>query len=212
MKTFCHERWSKLWQSAGVATEPLGWFDQLSKRYAEPQRHYHNVQHINECLREFDSARHLIAQPLAVEMAIWFHDAIYDPRAPDNEERSADLAKQCLSAAGIDRLIEPVSKLILATKHHVTDSSDGTVLLDIDLSILGQPEERFFEYEKQIRREYEWVPEETFGIKRAEILQNFLNRPRLYTTDLFFSKYERQARLNLEKSIRILGNVTDGAP
>jgi predicted metal-dependent HD superfamily phosphohydrolase len=109
-----------------------------------------------------------------------------------------------LSEAGASKFIEPISNLILATKKHVTTDKDGAVSLDIDLSILGQSEERFSEYEKQIRLEYEWVPEEIFRSKRCEILQNFLNRERLFTTDLFFSKYERQARLNLDRSLSTL--------
>jgi predicted metal-dependent HD superfamily phosphohydrolase len=174
--------------------------------YAEQHRHYHNARHIGECLKEFDSVRELAGQPLAVELAIWFHDAIYDPHASDNEERSAGLAGQFLSSAGLGRQFqEPVARLVLATKQH--DGSlhpDAPLLVDVDLSILGQPPERFWQYENQIRAEYEWVPNEVFATRRAEILEQFLARKRIYSTDNFFRKYEAQARMNLRASVENL--------
>jgi predicted metal-dependent HD superfamily phosphohydrolase len=182
------------------------WFGRLQKCYSESHRHYHNASHIVECLREFDSSRHLTRQPIAVELAIWFHDAIYDPRAADNEERSAELARQCILEAGGDVVLRDcVARLVLATKHH--DSSldpDAPLMVDIDLSILGQSADRFWEYERQIREEYYWVPREVFGVKRAEILERFLARERIYRLEWFFEKYERQARKNLGESLRRL--------
>jgi len=79
-------------------------------------------------------------------------------------------------------------------------------MVDIDLSIFGQVAERFWNYERQIRREYEWVPEDIFATKRAEILEKFLSRPRIFSTEIFFSKYEAQARSNLKESVARLRN------
>jgi predicted metal-dependent HD superfamily phosphohydrolase len=200
------ERWARLWQFARLTGELFRWHDRLVALYSERHRHYHNVCHLNECLREFDSARHLAEQPVAVELAIWFHDAIYDSHAHDNEERSADLAEECLrNAQASEELIHQVSHLVVATKHNAVPADrDLQLLVDVDLSILGQAEARFQEYESQIRQEYSWVPPELFAKKRAEILDTFLQRPRLYTTDWFFIKYEKQARVNLEKSLAAL--------
>jgi predicted metal-dependent HD superfamily phosphohydrolase len=186
--------------------EPLSVFQELVSLYSQPHRHYHNLRHIAECLAEFDSARHLAGQPTAVELAIWFHDAIYDTHAPDNEERSAALARQCLADAAVNaKSRESVTTLILATKtHNASMHPDAGLLVDVDLSILGQPEPRFLEYEAQIRREYEWVPESMFVAKRAEILERFLARERLYATDRFFSRYEHTARANLKGSLKRL--------
>lgn len=139
-------------------------------------------------------------------MALWFHDAVYDPKAPDNEEQSAALARQCLLTAGTSAaLTETVVQLVMATKDHdVHAGPDAGLMVDIDLSILGREEARFFEYEEQIRKEYGWVPETVFAPKRAEILEGFLSRDPIYVTEWFRNKYERQARKNLAVSIGCL--------
>jgi predicted metal-dependent HD superfamily phosphohydrolase len=200
------DRWTRLWREIAAKGDPLSIYQDLVSLYSQPQRHYHNLRHVAECLTEFDSARRLAQQPAAVELAIWFHDAIYDTRAQDNEQKSAELAKRRIAEAGEDpHLCRSVGTLIMATKTH--DSSlhpDAPLLVDVDLSILGQPDARFRQYEAQIRREYEWVAEATFAARRAEILEQFLARERIYTIAPFFAKYERQARTNLRNSIRRL--------
>jgi predicted metal-dependent HD superfamily phosphohydrolase len=200
------ERWLTLCQALGASTAGAGWYERLTDAYAAPQRYYHNQQHIAECLQEFDQVRHLAQQSSRLEMAIWFHDAVYDPRAPDNEEQSAALAKQCLLAAGTsDPLAKTVVQLVMATKHHdVNAGADARLMVDIDLSILGRDEARFFEYEEQSRKEYAWVSETVFAPKRAEILEGFLSRDPIYATDWFRNKYEGQARKNLAASIGCL--------
>jgi len=200
------DRWLALLHTAGATRAASDWYDRLTKAYGEPHRHYHNHQHIAECLAEFDQARHLAKEPVAVELALWFHDAVYDPKAGDNEERSAGLAIQCLTECGITGLLtDTVARLVMATKNHeVGNDADAAVMMDVDLSILGREEKRFMEFEEQIRREYAWVPAAVFGPKRAEILQRFLARERIFAADWFRDKYEQQARRNLEASINRL--------
>lgn len=200
------DRWARLWRQVSATGDPEPSYRELVSLYSQLHRHYHNLRHIAECLTEFDSARHLTNQPVAVELAIWFHDAIYDTRAQDNEECSAELARRRIAGAGgSDELCEAVAALVLATKtHEPSVHPDAPLIVDVDLSILGQPEVRFQEYEAQIHREYHWVPEETFAAKRTEILKRFLARDRIYATDHFFAKYERLARTNLQSSIRAL--------
>ena len=198
------KRWNEL--CLGATNEAARWYDRLRELYSEPHRHYHNSQHIVDCLNEFDSARNVAHEPLAVELAIWFHDAIYNPRAADNEERSAELAAQFIRKTGVAKDFQPaVIQLVLATKHHDgTLHRDAALMVDIDLSIFGKAAERFWKYEEQIRGEYEWVPENIFATKRAEILERFLLRERIFGTKFFFLKYETQARINLAESIRRL--------
>ena len=200
------ERWTKLWREIGAEDDGLAVYEELVSYYSEPHRVYHNLNHIAECLNEFDTARNSAQQPLPVELAIWFHDAIYDTRAANNEEKSAELAqKRIADAKAGGKLCASVFALVMATKAH--DSSlhaDAPLLVDIDLSILGKPEDRFWEYESQIRHEYDWVPEAIFAAKRAEILERFLGRERIYSTKQFVDRYEKQARANLQASIKKL--------
>jgi predicted metal-dependent HD superfamily phosphohydrolase len=200
------ERWSRLWQAAIGKDAPLEYYRQLVEMYSEPHRHYHNLCHISDCLDWFDRFASLAREPLVIELAIWFHDAIYDTRAANNEERSAELACDWLGKVGAEPvMLDSVARLVMATKSH--DSSkhpDAPLLVDVDLSILGQPEARFWEYENQIRQEYGWVPADVFCAKRSEILKGFLSRKRLYQTGAFFQKLETQARDNLTASIHRL--------
>jgi predicted metal-dependent HD superfamily phosphohydrolase len=206
MSSFSYERWSWLWREAAGRGDGRAWFDLLSAGYAEPNRYYHNARHIVECLDEFDAARRFAKQPIAVEFAVWFHDAIYNTLAPDNEEQSAALAERCLEDARVSKDLRlAVRDLVLATKTH--DGSmhpDAPLLVDVDLSILGKDEARFVEYEEEIRQEYAAVPEALFAQKRADILEDFLVRESIYSTDMFVKKFEKQARANLRASIKRL--------
>ena len=197
------DRWSRLCEAVGALCDADACFDRLIAAYSEPHRRYHNLRHIAECQQEFDAVRDRISSPDSIELAIWFHDAIYDTKVSDNEEKSAEWSREFLSGAGVNKsIVEQVSNLVLATKHHDIRLDPGApALVDIDLSILGQPQKRFWEYEAQIRAEYAWVDAATFSQKRAEILETFLTRKRIYATDWFFDRYEQQARQNLQASI-----------
>ena len=202
------ERWEKLWCAAAKEIPPQKYFDQLVAMYSEPHRRYHNQHHIADCLIEFDRAKTSAVNPMAVELAIWFHDAVYDPRAVDNEERSAELATLWLNKFNADTaLTDAVGRLVLTTKHHDGSThGDAPLLVDVDLSILGQSPERFWTYEQQIREEYAWVDKSVFTSKRAEILERFLTRERIYQTDFFCQRLEAQARENLSASVKRLSN------
>jgi predicted metal-dependent HD superfamily phosphohydrolase len=199
-------KWLEFWRRMGMKSDPEPYYAELVGRYAAPQRAYHNLTHILECLEEFAPARPLTNDPVAVEAAIWYHDAVYDPRAKDNEEQSAALAEKTGVATGWPEAFrQRVKNLILATKKHDASlDEDAPVLVDVDLSILGRERERFDEYEMQIRKEYDWVPDEAFAAGRTTVLQIFLGRPRIYNTDLFRDKYEAQARDNLRRSLACL--------
>lgn len=197
------DRWAALWKRIGASGDPSPWYERLVAAYSEPHRHYHNQQHIAECLTMLDGAPPPADGREAVEMALWFHDAVYDPHAADNEERSAALATRCLEEACVPAgFAETVYRLVMATKtHEVGCDATAALVVDVDLSILGQPVERFLEYEAQIRQEYAWVPSILFRSKRARILSRFLARERIFVTDWFHQKFEAQARRNLELSI-----------
>jgi predicted metal-dependent HD superfamily phosphohydrolase len=203
------DRWQSTWVALGVAVTPalLEGYKSILARYSEPHRRYHTVRHLDECFAKLAEIRSQAERPAEVEVALWFHDAIYEKRASDNEARSAELAAREVRAAGgaVDAA-QRIAELVLATAHAaVPQSVDARVLVDVDLSILAAPPERFDEYEDQVREEYAWVPELVFRRERRKILSGFLARPAIFTTPLFFETYERQARANLGRSIERLG-------
>jgi len=197
------DKWAALWKAAGANGNCESWHSRLVTLYSEPHRHYHNLQHLEECLTELNSTRHLAREPSSVEFALWFHDAVYDTQAKDNEERSAALARDCLTQVGLSATFgNHVTDLIMATKHSATPADpDSALVTDIDLSILGREANRFQQYEAQIRNEYAWVPLEAFAAGRGKILEQFLSRPRIYFHQTFFIKYENQARANIQGSL-----------
>ncbi len=211
------ERFAGLWKRINAQGDAILTFDTLQRVYSQPDRFYHNLNHIRNCLIELDSARNLVESPDLIEFAIWYHDAIYNTRAKDNEEKSAQLAyNTCLQSKISEWFTTQVSELILATKHNsISLSANAKLLVDIDLSILGKGAEEFDEYERNIRREYNWVSEEEFRQGRSQILKMFLTRAdqnNLYLTPFFREKYENQAIINLRRSIeKILSHSTENS-
>ena len=181
-------------------------FKTIVDSYSETHRAYHTLKHIVDCIKEFQDMPYISEHPNEIEMALWFHDIIYDTRAKDNEEKSAKLAYDVA-----ERMVMPeffnkrVYDLILTTKHReIPNDTDSQVLVDIDLSILGKPKKEFNDYELNIRKEYLWVPEEQYKLGRSTILKNFLERTRIYSTDYFYKKYENKARENIQGSLNAL--------
>jgi predicted metal-dependent HD superfamily phosphohydrolase len=200
-------RWRETWKGLGVPQPDEELFGEVMQRYTEPHRHYHTTQHLDECFGKLDEARDVAERLGEVELALWFHDAVYEVRGSDNEEQSAKWAQSVVAAARLQNVVgERVRDLILATKHNASPrTNDAGLLVDVDLAILGAPPDRFDEYERQVREEYSWVPGFLFRRKRREILEAFQQRPTLYSIDYFRSKYEAAARANLARSIHQLG-------
>ena len=197
------QSWSRAWRGIGASGTGAGTCSALRAAYAEPHRHYHTMQHLVECLATFDEVADLAESPHAVELAIWFHDAIYAPGRSGNEERSAELAQRELESSGVDaQAARHVHDLVLATRHDALPvSRDEKVLVDIDLSILGADELRFSEYECQVREEYVFVPGWLFRRKRRAILQSFIERDFIYSTPYFIETLEARARANLRRAL-----------
>ncbi len=192
--------------SLGVL-DPGEIFDALHAEYTGQGRHYHSDTHVAECLRHLERLRHLALQPEEIEVAIWFHDAIYDTRKNDNEEQSAAWAVRYLDDAGVNPdVVSRVENMILCTKTHVADTEDAELMLDIDLGILGTTQEIFESYDEAIRREYHWVPEADYRKGRTAVLASFLERDTIYKTEVFLDEYEKQARENLQRKISTLSS------
>ncbi len=200
------QRWLRFWKNLEAEGSPEPVYGLLSDLYSERQRSYHTLDHVSHCLDELEDARHLAKHPNEVEMALWFHDAIYDPKGRDNEVRSAELCRQVVKEAGLPEAFgRRAQDLVLATQHHgAPDGADARLLVDIDLSILGQPRDAFDNYQTNIRKEYHFVPWPEYRPARSAILRRFLDRPSIYSTEFFRQKYESRARVNLERSLGYL--------
>jgi len=198
--------WNRCFADLGLPAPQGDEFVSLTAHYSEPHRAYHTMQHIEECLGEFDRSWNLARSPGLVGVALFYHDAIYDTHAHDNEEKSAALACRVLESVGAPTAVtDNLREQILVTRHAagpITD--DQKLVVDIDLSILGAAEPRFDEYERQVREEYSWVEEPFFRMVRAKILQDFLARPFIYNTTAYGDRLESKARANLACSITAL--------
>lgn len=195
--------WHRVWSGLGATGDENGERERLLARYSEPSRRYHTVQHLGECIATFQTVAAIAQRPAEVEAGLWFHDAVYELRRTDNEVRSAQLAVGILADAGVaSEVSSRVAAWILATEHATAPiEPDARLLVDIDLSILGAPESRLAEYERQIRDEYSFVPEAVFHDRRRVILRAFLARPRIYYTTHFHDRLEQRARVNLSRSL-----------
>lgn len=194
--------WKLAWADMGL-TAPARLFDALVGAWSEPWRHYHALQHLGECLDALARERTHAQRPGEVALALFFHDAVYELQAGDNEARSADWADRALTDARVPAdAVARVHALIMATCHDAAPTEpDAQLLVDIDLAILGAPPARFAEYEAQIRREYAHVPPEVFEPRRKRILGTFLARDPIYQTPGLHARCEAQARLNLAGAI-----------
>jgi predicted metal-dependent HD superfamily phosphohydrolase len=181
---------------------------ELVSAYTAPDRHYHDLRHIEALLGLADACAGAIMDRDAVEAAIWFHDAVYDTRRGDNEERSAALAMARLAGSTDDGRIARIAAMIRATAdHRVPDFSDAgaaqdcALFLDMDLAILGASPADFDAYEAAVCREYDWVTEPQWRAGRREVLAGFLARPAIYATAQFRASHEAAARRNLAHAI-----------
>ena len=177
----------------------------LVARYDEPHRRYHTLEHVGEVLAVV--AR--LGALEAVELAAWFHDAVYDPRAGagESERASAELATDTLVSLRAPRdLIDEVARLVELTAGHQPDARDvnGKALADADLAILGASAERYERYRLAVREEYAHVPADAWRTGRADVLQGFLERPRLFHDDGLHAEIDARARTNLRRELDLL--------
>lgn len=200
--------WAALVGPYGVKElEAASAFAEIAAAYSGPGRFYHTLKHIWHVLETIRGLQSMSQAWPAVQFAAWFHDVIYDSRAKDNEEKSAEYAQALLQRFGLPaEVINTTTRLILCTKAHRAELGDidAQILLDADLAILGSDPASYQKYTQAIRQEYAWVPEPEYRTGRSAVLQNFLQRDRLYFTEQMFEALEAQARQNLEAEIKSL--------
>jgi predicted metal-dependent HD superfamily phosphohydrolase len=188
---------------------------ELVKCYTASDRYYHDLRHVEALLALMREHLASLADPVAVEAAIWFHDAIYDTHRNDNEQRSADLARERLAPLASSEQVDRIAAMILATAHHALpgglserEGGDCALFLDMDLAILGAAASEFAAYEQAVRREYGWVPEPMWIAGRRRVLESFLARPSIYARPGFRASHETAARHNIAQA---LARLTGGA-
>lgn len=182
-------------------------FTNIANAYSSADRHYHNLTHILQVLQIIDEMRSHAENPAALEFSAWFHDIIYDAKAKDNEQKSAEYATNILKFIKItSSIIDKVAKIILATKTHQAPENDIDVriFLDADLSILGSSSSEYHIYTQAIRKEYSWLSESEYRWGRIQVLQKFLQRERIYFNADIFDAREIKARQNIKAEIESL--------
>lgn len=177
-------------------------FHALAGRYAEAHRHYHNLAHVASCLEAFDACAALAEQPAEVELALWFHDAVYNPRAKDNEAKSAEVAREALLGRGVDaEVVGRIQRHILATRSHEGVEGDAQLVCELDLSILGAAPEAFEVFEHQIRLEYAHVPDLIYRLGRRRVLKRLSERAPIFRVPELHTRFESNARVNLDRAL-----------
>lgn len=180
----------------------------LEAAYSEPHRRYHDRRHIQQCLALLDGVPELMdSERRVLTWAIWWHDAIYDPRASDNEARSAELARRELR--DLDATLherDEVARLIHLTAGHDVEAEDrlGELMVSIDLAILGAPPEVYDAYASDVRAEYAHVPDEAWQAGRLRVLASFLDRSSIFPDPDFREHFEAAARMNITREIAAL--------
>ena len=201
-------RFESIWRRnlrQGVSDNSHAVFAAVQKYYQESHRHYHNDEHIDHCLGLLQEVRQELANPDAVELAIWFHDVIYTAGAKDNEQRSADWFMAQSEAYLNDTIRFAVYELIMSTTHDTAPLSlDERVLVDIDLSSFGLSWERFQEDGENVRKEQSQLSDDEFYGRQMKFQESLLKRARFYFSDYFYRRFEVRARENLRRHLNLL--------
>lgn len=199
------DTYKKDWKK-NISKMPVSLLENLIIRYQETHRHYHNLGHITGLLEFLETYWEQINDKISFQLAIWYHDAVYEPLSAENEMQSAILFEK-EAAPYLDKgQIEKISTMIRCTQKHElkTTDADEALFLDADLCILAADSETYRVYSEAIRKEYSIVPDELYKLGRQKVLNDFLARPQLYFTTYIRDRYETQARKNLENEIEWL--------
>ncbi len=169
-------------------------WEEIENAYSDPSRYYHSLEHLQNIYQELEP----FLDDVVLEFSIFYHDIVYKIDRDDNEEQSAILAEKRLSALDVDfEIIKKVSRLINETKSHQPTSMTNALFLDADLSILGANDKRYQHYKEKIRKEYAFYNDKDYKIGRQRVLEYFMERERIYESNYFYKKYEKEAQQNI---------------
>lgn len=181
-------------------------WSEIEKNYSGNRRHYHTLQHLDSLLYQLTDVKEEIQNWDTILFTLYYHDIIYNATKLNNEEKSANLAVKRLKEVAVSSaIIEKCKKQILATKSHLSSNdSDTNYFTDADLSVLGQSWETYTLYYKNVRKEYAIYPSFIYKPGRKKVLHHFLAMDRIFKTDIFYNKYEANAKSNLQRELKTL--------
>ena len=204
------DRFRRLWSRVGGGGESARVFEALSRHYSDAFRRYHDGGHIIVCLAAYDEAALVLGANDAVEMALWFHDAIFVAGARDNEARSAEWFDSKASGYLPATFISDVGELIIATDHRAPPQGfQAQFAVDVDLWGLSQPWDAFFADTRDLRCEATHSNDEAFARGQGGFLRTLLNRPHIYSTAHFQGLFEKDARQNIERLLTLFESGVD---
>ena len=182
-------------------------------RYNEPQRAYHTLRHIEQLFAQFERVKQHLNAPHIIALALYYHDVIYEPTRSDNELKSAEYAIESLSPYLTTEQCQRIYVLIMMTATHQLDElmdankrSDAAYLLDMDLSVLGTAWSEYAQYASAVRQEYAHVPVTDYRTGRTAVLKGLLAHSKLYLTEYYFERLEKQARDNIKRELTSLAS------
>ena len=192
------EKVNNLWQDIAI-------------RYNEAQRAYHSLQHIEQLFAQFEQIKHVLNESHIIALALFYHDVIYAPTRSDNELKSAEYAVEALRPYLSAEQCQHIYALIMMTANHklaecsnAQKNFDAAYLLDMDLSILGASWSEYEQYAQAVRQEYAHVSNIDYRVGRIAVLTGLLAHLKLYLTDYYYDRLEKQARQNIKREIKIL--------
>jgi len=169
--------------------------ERVMRCYLEPHRYWHGLQHPMTMIQWGGSYL-----TRAQFWAIWYHDAIWNPLALDNEKQSADLFVSDLDDELTPDEVRTGEQIIYDTQEHEPHIDQSRLVLDLDIYAMAQAPDRYHQYAADIRAEFAMVPWETYREKRLEFLRKMLNREKLFFTDMF-KGLESMAQENIRREI-----------
>ncbi|HBL15419.1 MAG TPA: hypothetical protein DD417_01290 [Elusimicrobia bacterium] len=203
------QRWKRLWKRLGAEGRPEPAFYRLAYAYGRKDRFYHTLEHIGHCLDEIQPARALCRHPDEMELALWFHDIVLDPRRRDglNVKDSARAGHTAARKMGLaPAAAERVRRMVMATTHRdVPRNMECRLVADADMALLGWSKRTFTRNYAQIRREHHFRTQDDFESGHVRFCGHLLRLRAVFLTGFFRRRYEAQARRNLRDEFRRLG-------
>ncbi|MFE7506460.1 DUF4031 domain-containing protein [Promicromonospora sp. NPDC057488] len=205
-------RWDELWPDPSPARDAG---TDLVDRWREPHRVYHTTFHLAAALDALDvvAAESTVSERehWRARLALWFHDAVHDGVAQQDEERSAELVAELLgplTGTGVtSEDIDETARLVMVTAAHdpAPDDVVGGLVSDADLAVLGGSPAVYTRYTHQVRAEYCDVPDPLFRAGRSEVLRTLLSSGPLFRTPPGTTRWQTAAESNLAAELALLG-------